>query len=243
MDRNETFDTLSTHTLSVKLAWASLEVMTDDVESIQLLISGDDADVEALQIACAEGVLSVRQKAALTIRPDRAKQMQVLLRMPRAWKGAVKASTVSGEMIVCDLTGTDMALRTVTGPLRAERLQALTIDLRTALGLVQADELWAERLTLRTVMGDMEAAGVFRTVSHAALTGPLALTAYEPFERLTACVLAADTAVSAPIPAADAIKRSLAGRLLTDGVSLRTEGPKVSALGVAGKLELINTLE
>lgn len=244
MDRNESYDMLSTHALDVKLAWASLEVAADDVESIQLLISGNDADVEELQITCAGGVLSVRQKACgLRFRPDSPKWMQVLLRMPRAWKGAVKASTVSGALNVRGLTGTDLALRTVNGPLRAERLEALTLDLRTAMGLVQAEEVWSEKLTLRTLLGDMETAGTFRTISHAALTGALTLTAYEPFEQLTACTLTGGMTAYAPIREVNANRRGLGGRLLTDGMSIRPEGPKVSALSAAGNVELINTLE
>ena len=61
MNRNESFPALDVSTVTVHLAWASLEMIVDDVEDIQVLVSGDAGDVEDLKLLCQEGRLLVEQ--------------------------------------------------------------------------------------------------------------------------------------------------------------------------------------
>ena len=56
MNRNESFPALDVSTVTVHLAWASLEMIVDDVEDIQVLVSGDAGDVEDLKLLCQEAV-------------------------------------------------------------------------------------------------------------------------------------------------------------------------------------------
>ena len=61
MNRNEAFPAILVSTLAAHLAWASLDVMVEDVDQIQLFISGAESDVKDLRITCEENCLTVEQ--------------------------------------------------------------------------------------------------------------------------------------------------------------------------------------
>ena len=54
MNRNEFFQALSITRLNLRLTSAALEICTDDIDDIHVMISGSQLDVESLRIAAAE---------------------------------------------------------------------------------------------------------------------------------------------------------------------------------------------
>lgn len=244
MDRNEAFDALSASALSLHLAWASLDVMVEDVEDIQLLISGDEEDVSAMKIALAEGRLTVEQPTyGLSYKVNMARWMQLLLRIPRSWKGAVEATTISGPLTVRGLTGTDLILETATGSLRAAELDGITAALRTMTGALTAEQVQVEKLNLRTVSGDVSFDGSCTGDIHlSSMTGSTTLTLACPFQSLEGSTVSGNVLVNAPLSEANVSMRSVSGKLRTRGVSITDEGAPVSLGSVSGNLELINTL-
>ena len=51
MNRNESFPALNVSALNVRLGWANLEIMVDDVEDIQVLRSGDEGEISEMKVA------------------------------------------------------------------------------------------------------------------------------------------------------------------------------------------------
>jgi len=160
MNRNETFPALSVSTLAIHLAWASLEIIVSDVEDIQLMVSGEDSFVSELKLALTDGCLAVEQPSyGLSIKLKNERWMQVLVRLPRSWKGGVTAGTVSGTLSSRGLTGTDIALSTVSGSLHAESLAGINLTLHTVSGAILASDLAGDSLALRTVSGGVKLSG------------------------------------------------------------------------------------
>ena len=64
MNKILTFSPASVTSLEVHLAWASLEILADDVDELQIMAAGDDNDVNDLK---------VEEKAAATCQHGRTK--------------------------------------------------------------------------------------------------------------------------------------------------------------------------
>ena len=243
MNRNESFDVLSTSAIELSLAWASLEVMIDDVEQIQVMIAGSDEDMESVKIACEEGHLKVEQPTVSLPRVNISRWMQVMLRIPTAWKGAVSAATVSGAITARSLVGTDLKLETVTGVLRAFDLEGLTVALHTVTADLQAEQITAPKLNLRTVSGDMHVSGSsIQSIRSSSVTGALTLDLADAYDQLDATTVSGNIVVNAPVDVANVSLRAVSGRLRTDGVSLNDGGAVVSVTSVSGDLTLNRTL-
>ena len=108
MNRNEFFQALPVTKLALRLTGATLEICTDDIDDIHVMISGSNADVEALRISEAAGVLTVEQPVSALAKTAAApgSWMQIAIRLPRTWKGAVESRTVTGWMTVRGISGT-----------------------------------------------------------------------------------------------------------------------------------------
>lgn len=241
MNRNEQFPGILVSSLAVHLAWASLDVMVEDVEQIQLHISGDDHDVQNLRISCQENRLTVEQPALGVSLKSLGTQrwMQVMIRLPRSWKGAVELSTISAPMSVHGLTGTDFTLRTVSGDIQAGGLQSMTAALRSIIGSIKAEEIFGEKLYLRTVSGDItvRACGYDSYRIHT-LSGQADLDMVQPFEKLKGISVSGNMRLFAPMDCINASLRSFSGRLLTQGVSIQPGAPEARVSSANGNLEI-----
>lgn len=244
MDRNESFDALSVSALNLRLAWASLDVMVEDVDAIQLIISGDDEDVAAMRIVAENGRLTVEQPTyGLTYKLNMARWMQIFVRIPHDWKGAVDASTIAGPLSASGLTGTDLTLETVSGALHASSLTCLTAALRTMTGTLTAEQVTTEKLALRTVSGPIVYTGSCTDKLHlSSVTADLDIALTAPYAALDGNTVSGSVRVCAPLDEADVSFKAVSGRLRTRGVSIVEEGVKVNINSVSGNLELINTL-
>lgn len=243
MNRNESFDVLSTGSIELSLTWASLEMMVDDVEQIQLMVAGNDEDMADVKISCAEGSLKVEQPAVSLPRVNISRWMQVMLRVPQTWKGAVSAATVSGPITARGLVGTDLKLETATGTLRAFDLTGLTVTLHTMTADIQAERIQAPKLNLRTVSGSMNVSGSgIQTIRSSSMTGELTLDLADAYDQLDATTVSGSITVNAPVDLANVSMRAVSGRLRTDGVSLNDGGAEVSVTSVSGDLTLNCTL-
>lgn len=242
MNRNESFGSAQVNTLVVHLAWASLEMMVDDVSDLQVMVSGDDNDVSDLKISCADGRLLVEQPTyGLTIKLNTDRWMQLFLRIPREWKGAVEASTISGLLNVRGLTGTDLSLETVSADLRASGLSGITLALKSATGDIQAASVAAEKLAMRTVSGAISLHGAqARQVKLTSVSGENDLAFTAPFDRLDGNTVSGGIRVYAPMDVADVTLAALSGRLRTSNVSLKENAPVIRVSSVSGDLEINN---
>lgn len=239
MNRNESFPTALVTALDAHLAWACLDVMVEDVEQIQVCISGDEKDVKELRVECSDQHLMVEQAAYGLKTIGTEHWMQIIIRIPRAWKGSVDLNTISGRLCVRGLTGTDFILDTVSGELNASGLKSITTTLRSVSGQIKAEDVAGERLSLRSVSGDMTLCGCsYDSYRIAAVSGRVDLDMSVPFEKLEGMTVSGSVRLFTPMTAADAALRSVSGRLLTRGVSIQANAPEARVSSVSGNLEI-----
>ncbi len=238
MSRNEHFDTGSLTRLDISLAWATLELTSDAVDSLQLIVAGTPEDEEDLRISSESGVLRVEQPAyGLSTRINTERWLQVSVRIPRDWKGELSAGTISGLLRARGLSGSDFGFSTVTGALRVRELTAMTLALRTVSGTLSAGTLKADTLSLRTVSGDVtvENARVQR-LKATVVSGDMNLELTEPPQRVDISGISGDIGLTVPTDRASISLRAVSGKLRTAGVETADEGPVISATTVAGNL-------
>lgn len=241
MNRNETFPAILVNTLSARLAWASLDVVVEDVEQIQLFISGAENDVKDLRVTCVENRLTVEQpNCGINLKNLGAERwLQIMIRLPRSWKGAVDLSTISAPLTVHGLSGTDFTLDTITGDLAAGGLTTMTCALRTVSGNVKAEDIFGEKLSLRTVSGDITARGCsFDTYRINTVSGQADLDMSRPFDKLECVSVSGDVRLFTPVTCADAALRSVSGRLLTRNISIQHGAPEARMSSVSGNFEI-----
>lgn len=239
MNRNEAFSPMQVSSLEANLSWASLDVMVEDVEQIQVCISGAEKDVKELRVECQEGALLVEQPAYGIKSLGTEHWMQIILRVPRTWKGAADLGTISAPLSIRGLTGTDFILHTVSGDLTATGLKCMTATLRSVSGHMKGTDLAGQRLTLRNVSGDSSMNGcAFDDYRTDAVSGDVTLNMTQPFEKLEGIAVAGSIRVNAPVTEVNAVLRSVSGRLLTNGVSIQSDAPEASLSSVSGNFEI-----
>lgn len=243
MNRNEFLDALTITRINLKLVGATLEILSDDIEDVHVMVSGADRDVNALRIAAQADQLVVEQPAtALAKNPVGVSWMQLTLRLPRTWKGRIDARTVSGWINARTLSGADAALESVSGTITASGMDFFTITLRSVTGDVKLMNASCEKCTLASTSGDVIASAVsLRTCSVTNITGNASLALVTPFEEITATSVTGDVTIDAPVSECDAVLRSVAGRIRTSGVSIVEGAARVRVTTVSGGLDITRT--
>ncbi len=247
MERNVHFETSSLRDIAVRLAWAQLEVFADDVEKIQVLVSGDEATVSDLRIVVKEGILVVEQpQYGLSLNLMESRWMQVCVRVPRTWQQELHMNTISGLLSARGLRGSKIVLDTVSGDLRAVRLNAKEIVLKTISGDVRAETVQAETLSARSVSGNLvfDALEVQHLKSNS-VSGEQTYNLDKGFTRMDVVAVSGDVILTSPLDKLNVSMRSVSGRVRTEGVDIGEEEnlPIVRATGVSAGLKLISIKE
>lgn len=239
MSRNEHFDASHADTLAIKLAWASLELLSADIPDIQVVISGPDSDAADMKLNLSDGKLTVEQpNYGLSPRINEGHWMQVVVRIPQWWKGAASVYTTTGTLNARGLTGTDILLDTLTGDLKAADIHAFDLSLKTVSGRVQGEGLQGDKLSIRSVTGGVDLfRSAFRELKLNAVSGDMSLQT-GPFASLDVTTVSGDVSVVSPVSTADLNFRSVSGRLRTDGVNLSAGAPHVGVSSVSGSFEI-----
>lgn len=241
MNRNEFFQALTVTKLTLRLTNAALEICTDDIEDVHVMLSGAKADVEALQLSCTAGCLVLEQPVAAMAKSATAANswMQIAIRLPRSWKGAIEARTVTGWMTLRGISGTDLSLDSISGLVMGTALDFITISARSVTGDVKFTDVHCQRISLFSTSGSATVqASRLQSGSASTVTGPVALDLTEPFETLTLNSVTGDLCVDAPILRCDAVLRSVSGRLHTNGISIAEGAPRIRATTVSSDLDI-----
>ncbi len=241
MNRNEFFPALPVTKLNLRLTSAALEIITDDIEDIHVMASGGKADIEELRIAAAADTLTIEQPVSkLTlVAPATGSWLQLTLRLPRSWKGAVEARSVSGWMTIRGLSGTDMSLDTVSGMVSVSDVSFLTLSARAVTGDVKLLQAGVNKASLFSTSGELTATSVaVNTLSASTVTGDISLDLLAPFEELSLHTVTGDLRVAAPITACDATIRSVSGHIHPEGVEIAEGAPKLRAVTVSSDLDI-----
>lgn len=246
MDRNEFFQALPITGVTLKLIGASLEICTDDIEDVHVMISGDSRDVSALKAAISADRLIIEQPASAIARnPLSAGWMQLTLRLPRTWKGSIDARTVTGWINARGLDGADLSLDAVSGTIMAADVNFITASLRSVTGDVTLAGAQLEKGIFAATSGSVTIApAAMRTLSVTTVTGVIRAALAAPFEDVSISTVSGNAYIEAPVEECDAVLRSVSGRLSTDEISIREDAAaRLRATSVTGDLTLVSTLE
>ncbi len=246
MNRNEFFQALTVTKLTLRLTGATLEVCTDDIEDIHVMASGAKVDVDALRIAASAEGLTVEQPVSALAKSAAAadRWLQIAIRLPRSWKGAIDARSVTGWMNIRAVNGTDLALDSVSGMLMLSDLNFLTLSARTVTGDVKLNQVECGKCSLLTTSGEIRAMRTALAIGSAStVTGDAAFELLAPFEELTLSSVTGDLCVDAPVTHCDAVLRSVSGRIRTSGVSIGEGGAKLRATTVSSDLDIACNIE
>ncbi|NLV59137.1 MAG: DUF4097 domain-containing protein [Clostridiales bacterium] len=247
MERNEHFDSGSLADVVVHLAWAQLEIFADDVDKIQVLVSGDDQSVNDLRILATDGILLVEQpQYGLSLNIVDGHWMQVCIRMPRSWQKPIHINTISGLLSARGLHGRSILLDTVSGDLRAVRIKAQELKLKTVSGDVRAEDLHADTLSVRSISGDI-VLDILQvdTLRCNSVSGEQTYHMSAAFKRVDINTVSGAVVITSPLERMNVSLRSLSGRVRTEGVSLSDDAsaPAVRITGISADLKLISIKE
>lgn len=246
MNRNEFFQALPVAKLSLKLTSATLEICTDDIEDIHVMASGSQSDMDELRIAQTADALTVEQPVSRLARKPSAtgSWLQIAIRLPRSWKGAIEARTVSGWMNIRSIAGTDLSLDTVSGMVMASEVSFLTLSARAVTGDIKLNQTDCGKCSLFSTSGSLTAMRTaFNRGSASTVTGLITLDLVAPFEELTLNSVTGEMCVDAPITECDAVLRSVSGRIRTSGISIVEGAAKLRATTVSSDLDLTCNIE
>lgn len=245
MNRNEFFQALPVTRLILRLTSATLEICTDDIEDIHVMASGGKADAEALRIAAAADTLTVEQPVSVRAKSaDAGSWMQLAIRLPRSWKGAIEARTTTGWMNIRGVTGTDLNVDTISGMVVISEAAFLAVNARAVTGDVKCSLVNAGKSSLFSTSGDLLLSrSSVHSASASTVTGRIALDLIQPFEELTMNSVTGDLCVDAPITECDAVLRSVSGRIHTSGISIVEGARKLRATTVSSDLDLTCNLD
>lgn len=242
MNRNEFFAALPITKLILRLASAAIEICTDDIEDIHVMVSGNETGTEALRIAQTGGTLTLEQP--MTALAKAGSWMQIAIRLPRTWKGAIEGRSITGWMTIRDLTGTDLSLDTVSGMVMANNLHFITLGIRAVTGEVKLNQVHCDRCSLFSTSGGLTAMrSSLRTGIASSVTGLITLDLVSPFAELTLNAVTGDLCVDAPITECDAVLRSVSGRIRTSGISIVEGAAKLRATTVSSDLDVTSNIE
>ncbi len=241
MDRNEFFPALPVTRLTLRLIGGTLEICTDDIQDIHVMVSGDNAAVSSLRIATSADQLIVEQPAAAAAKSAAAcPWMQVTIRLPRSWKGNIDAHTVSGWINARGLSGADLSLETVSSMVSASDMTFITMTVRSVTGDVKISSVSCEKCSVASSSGAVQVqANALRTAAMNSVMGNITLQTQEPFDELTLNSVMGQLRVEAPIDLCDGLLRSVSGRIRTSGVSIVEDAPRIRATTVSGDLDII----
>lgn len=245
MNRNEFFQALPVTKLVLRLTSATVEICTDDIEDIHVMVSGARTDQDALRINESAGVLTLEQPvSALAKSASASSWMQVAIRLPRTWKGSIDGRSVNGWVNLRGLTGTDLSLDTVSGMIMGNDLHFITASIRAVTGDVKLTQTHCDKCSLFATSGSLTAMRAsMRSGSASSVTGLITLDLLSPFEELTLNSVTGDLCVDAPVTACDAVLRSVSGRIRTNGISIVEGAAKLRATTVSSDLDMTSNIE
>ena len=221
MERNKTFDPSGIREIAVRLAWAQAEVFADDVDRLQLLVSGDDNSVTDLKIEERDGRLLVEQpQYGISLNLVDSHWMQLCVRIPRSFQGALSISTTTGLISLHTMRAKSVQMETVTGDMRAVRVEADELVFRAIGGDINASELRADALSVWSVNADVSLKNaVADAVKCTTVAGKQLIELDAPFQRLNLTSVSGDIQIAAPVQTARVQLRAVAGEVKMDGVA------------------------
>ncbi len=244
MERNENFAVEKINDLVVRLAWAQVEIFTDDIKRVQVLAAGDENSVRDLRIAVDDnGVLEVEQpQYGISLNITESHWMQVCVRLPKDWNKKIQVNTVSGLLNARGLVGSRIALDTVSGDVHASHITATDVLFKSVSGDIHADGVTCDYLGARSLSGSLTLDGLnVKNGKFTTVNGEQKIRLNGSFEQMDLRTVSGDATLQSPVETMNVAMRSISGRIVTQGVTLTEDAgaPSVRVTGVSANLKLI----
>lgn len=243
MERNESFASDNLNDIVVHMAWAQVEIFSDDIDRVQVLAAGDENSVRDLRILVEDNVLLVEQpQYGLSLNITDSRWMQVCIRIPRNWDKKLHLFTIGGLLNARGISGSRIVLDTVSGDMRTMRLAAQELSLKSISGDVHADNLTANSLTVRTVSGNITLHDASaQTYKCTTVSGEVKLKLKDSFTQMDVRSVSGDVTVLSSLSSMSVTMRSVSGRMAANGVAMADgkTAPFVRMTGVSADLNLI----
>ncbi len=243
LERNESFASDNLNDIVVHMAWAQVEIFSDDIDRVQVLAAGDENSVRDLRILVEDNVLLVEQpQYGLSLNITDSRWMQVCIRIPRNWDKKLHLFTIGGLLNARGISGSRIVLDTVSGDMRTMRLAAQELSLKSISGDVHADNLTANSLTVRTVSGNITLHDASaQTYKCTTVSGEVKLKLKDSFTQMDVRSVSGDVTVLSSVGSMSVTMRSVSGRMAANGVAMADgkTAPFVRMTGVSADLNLI----
>ena len=247
MEQNVNFPIAGLTDITIRLGWAQLEIYSDDVEQIQVIVSGDAHTVDSLHAAVKDGELFIEQPQyglGTSLDITRGHWLELCVRVPKAWDQTIHANTISGLIVARGLGGSVIELETISGDLKAQKMTAGKLALKTTAGKIRGEQLLSDWLTVRTVGSEVTLTDVSaRSYRMTTVSGNMELRAQSSFELMDLRTVSGDYKVYTQVDAVRISMRTVSGRKTIEDVeqSEREGLPAVRLTGVSGNLHMVGT--
>jgi len=242
MERNETFAAAEMREMSIRLAWAQLEVYADNIDQIQIIASGDETTVNELRIEDRDGILAIEQpQYGLSLDITHGHWMEISVRVPKTWDRPLRLSTISGLVRAKGLGSESISIETISGDLKASELTAGEIAFKTTSGAIHGKRLITKKLTVRSVSGDIGLADTeAKTYRITSVSGDITLEPGSDFDQMEIHTVSGDCSITAELDELRISARTVSGNKAFGDIK-QTDDETASSIryiGVSGDLKI-----
>lgn len=240
MERNLSYSGDDIKRVRAKLTWAQLELDVYKGDGVHLIIAGDTESVEELRVEQHGDDLSFAQPQLAYAKEllPRHRWLQIVLSVPKTWRGDMDIDTISGTISAHSFAGTDVSLTCVSGSMSVRDVEANLLFLHSVSGAIAGSNLRANRGNLRSVSGAIHLQNAcFGATKAFTVSGDVSLELLSGSRTLDMQSVSGAMSVLTEGPARAAL-HSLSGRFLLDDDVLpaTTGGLEISASSVSGSL-------
>ena len=240
MNKFAHYPALDVQSVSLHMGLADLILETGEVDTVQLLLSGDDDTVTGVHHELTDGTLHVdlpvRERVPNLIGMQ---WLQIVVRFPVAWRGSLTVHTTSGNISITGITGTDFRIESVSGNIKLANTHGMQVSLQSLSGPLLAEDLHADDFRLLGISGVIRLTGLeARHVHFSTVSANAECVFSTPFERFDGNSVSGSLRILTPMKSANAVLKTISGRILTNHFSIRESGPDLRFTTVTGNLEI-----
>ncbi|NMD39020.1 MAG: DUF4097 domain-containing protein, partial [Christensenellaceae bacterium] len=116
MERNLSFDYKLIKEIKINTSWPQIEVFSNETNEIQVVIAGDNKTVAQIKVELDKDELIIEQpKYGINLNIAEGSWMQILLHLPKAYKGEIDVSSILGNINIRGFEGEELSLDSISG--------------------------------------------------------------------------------------------------------------------------------
>lgn len=239
MERNLSFDYKLIKEIKINTSWPQIEVFSNETNEIQVVIAGDNKTVAQIKVELDKDELIIEQpKYGINLNIAEGSWMQILLHLPKAYKGEIDVSSILGNINIRGFEGEELSLDSISGNIILDNIAVEYLKAKNISGSITIKNIKCEKLKLRTVSGNIIAENIDADdIKLSGVSGKQSLEIVNNFKKLDIVSVTGDVEIVQPAEFVYAKLKALHGELLLDNVK-EGNGPKLSATSVTGKVKI-----